>query len=35
MDAHDEAINSIIHIEDSHIIATGDDDGIVKVWDLR
>jgi len=33
--AHDEAINSIAHLEDSHIVATGDDDGIIKVWDLR
>jgi WD40 repeat protein len=35
LEAHDEAINAIIHIEDSHIIATGDDDGVVKIWDLR
>jgi len=33
--AHDEPINAIMHIENSHIIATGDDDGIVKIWDLR
>jgi len=33
--AHKEAVNKIIHIEDSHIIATGDDDGCVKIWDLR
>ena len=33
--AHDQPINSIMHIEDSHIIATGDDDGTVKIWDLR
>lgn len=33
--AHDEAINVISHVEDSHIVATGDDDGIIKVWDLR
>jgi WD40 repeat protein len=24
-----------MHLEDSHIVATGDDDGVVKVWDLR
>jgi WD40 repeat protein len=34
-DAHNEAINAIIHIENGNIIATGDDDGIVKIWDLR
>jgi WD repeat-containing protein 55 len=33
--AHKEAINSILHLEDGHVIATGDDDGVMKVWDLR
>ena len=33
--AHDEALNYVMHIENSHIIATGDDDGAVKIWDLR
>ena len=33
--SHYEAINSIMHLEDDHIVATGDDDGVVKVWDLR
>jgi WD40 repeat protein len=33
--AHEEAVNHIMHIENSHIIATGDDDGAVKIWDLR
>ena len=33
--AHDEALNYIMHIENSHIIATGDDDGAIKIWDLR
>ena len=23
------------HIENDHVIATGDDDGHVKIWDLR
>ena len=35
MDAHDEAINKIFHIENDHVIATGDDDGMIKLWDLR
>ena len=35
MDAHDEAINKICHIENDHVVATGDDDGVVKIWDLR
>ena len=34
-DAHDEAINALCHIENDCVIATGDDDGIIKVWDLR
>lgn len=33
--AHDEAINCVMHLEDSRIVATGDDDGVVKIWDLR
>jgi len=33
--AHDESLNYIMHIENSHIIATGDDDGAIKIWDLR
>jgi WD repeat-containing protein 55 len=32
---HKEAVNKIKHIENSHVIATGDDDGCVKIWDLR
>jgi WD40 repeat protein len=35
MKAHYEAINCVMHLEDSHVIATGDDDGVVKIWDLR
>jgi WD40 repeat protein len=33
--AHKGAINKVLHLENSHVIATGDDDGVVKVWDLR
>lgn len=33
--AHKGAINTVLHLENSHVIATGDDDGVVKVWDLR
>lgn len=33
--AHDEPINKIAHIEDDHVVATGDDDGTIKIWDLR
>ena len=33
--AHDESINKVMHIENEHVIVTGDDDGVVKLWDLR
>ena len=33
--AHKGAINSVIHVENGAIIATGDDDGRIKIWDLR
>lgn len=33
--AHDDAINKIISLKESHIFATGDDSGVVKVWDAR
>lgn len=32
---HKEAVNKIKHIENSHVLATGDDDGCIKIWDLR
>jgi WD repeat-containing protein 55 len=34
-EAHDAPIHALMHIENSNIIATGDDDGIIKIWDLR
>ena len=33
--AHDVPINSVVHIENGNIIATGDDDGLIRIWDLR
>ena len=33
--AHDEAINKILHLENNYLIGTGDDNGVVKIWDLR
>lgn len=33
--AHPAPINSLKHIENGVIIATGDDDGLIKIWDLR
>ena len=32
---HEEPINKVCHIENDHVIATGDDNGVVKLWDLR
>ena len=33
--AHLAPINTLIHIDSNSVIATGDDDGIIKIWDLR
>ena len=33
--AHSSPINSLIHIENSVILGSGDDDGLIKIWDLR
>lgn len=33
--AHPSPINSLIHIENSVILGSGDDDGMIKIWDLR
>lgn len=33
--AHPVPINKLMHIENGVIIATGDDDGLIKIWDLR
>lgn len=35
LNAHPAPINSLKHIENGVIIATGDDDGLLKIWDLR
>jgi WD repeat-containing protein 55 len=33
--AHPVPINSLMHIENNAILASGDDDGLLKIWDLR
>jgi WD repeat-containing protein 55 len=33
--AHDSPINSIKYIENNAVIATGDDNGWIKIWDFR
>lgn len=35
VDAHDCPVHSLVHLEDGNLIASGDDDGVIKVWDLR
>ena len=35
LEAHDSGIYSILHMDSGNIIATGDDDGTIKIWDLR
>ena len=34
-EAHNCPINSLLHVSDNCILATGDDDGLIKIWDLR
>mmetsp|Transcript_18256 Transcript_18256/g.13114 ORF Transcript_18256/g.13114 Transcript_18256/m.13114 type:complete len:107 (+) Transcript_18256:224-544(+) len=33
--AHKAPINALLHIENDFVLATGDDDGVIKIWDLR
>ncbi len=33
--AHAAPINSLLHVENNVILASGDDDGMIKIWDLR
>ena len=33
--AHSCPVNVVRHIEGDSVIATGDDDGCIKIWDLR
>ena len=35
MKAHPCPINTLMHIENNVVIASGDDDGLIKIWDLR
>ena len=34
-EAHANPIHSLIHVENNVILASGDDDGVIKLWDLR
>ncbi len=33
--AHPAPIHTICHVENGHILASGDDDGMIRIWDLR
>lgn len=33
--AHEAPIYSILHLEGGNILASGDDDGCIRIWDLR
>lgn len=35
LEAHPCPIHCIRHIENGNILATGDDDGLIRIWDLR
>jgi WD40 repeat protein len=34
-DAHPSPVHVVKHLEDNNMIATGDDDGMIRIWDLR
>jgi WD40 repeat protein len=35
MDAHDAPISTVHHMDSGNVIASGDDDGMIRIWDLR
>ena len=35
VNAHPCPVNCVRHVDNGVILATGDDDGLIKVWDLR
>jgi len=35
MDAHPAPIFTVLHVENGNILASGDDDGMIRIWDLR
>ena len=35
MEAHPAPLSTIHHLESGNIIASGDDDGLIRIWDLR
>jgi WD40 repeat protein len=35
MDAHPAPIHTVMHVEQGNVIASGDDDGMIRIWDLR
>jgi WD40 repeat protein len=35
LEAHENPIHKILHLDSGNIIATGDDDGVIRIWDLR
>lgn len=34
-EAHENPIYKILHLDGGNIIASGDDDGVIRIWDLR
>jgi len=35
LEAHPAPVFTILHMEGGHIVASGDDDGMIRIWDLR
>jgi WD40 repeat protein len=34
-EAHEAPIYSLLHMDSGNLIASGDDDGCIRIWDLR
>ena len=35
LEAHPAPIFTVLHVENGNILASGDDDGMIRIWDLR
>jgi WD40 repeat protein len=35
LEAHPAPIYSLLHMENGNVLASGDDDGMIRIWDLR
>lgn len=35
MEAHPNPISTLVNLDSNNVIASGDDDGMIRIWDLR